>query len=131
MSDLINKKKYDAEIESITSYLNQVFGVLVFTISLACLGFPSPQKAALFSLPIILILFGLAPQVKELRLVHTLIKDHDDEEEKKMFEQEYQGFIKSDGGFLKSLTKIPGYHYGLMFYCFVLFSEDFGVWFRT
>ena len=131
MSYLINRKKYEAEIKSVTSYLNQVFGVLVFTISLTCLSFQNHQKAALFSLPIILVLFGFAPTVNELRLVRTLIKDHDDEEEKKTYEKEFQKFIKSDGGFLKSLIQVPIYYYGLMFYCAVLFSEDFGVWFRT
>ncbi|EGR1145869.1 TPA: hypothetical protein ACN343_004492 [Vibrio parahaemolyticus] len=131
MSYLINRKKYDAETKSLTSYFNQVFGILVFTISLTCLSFPNPQKAALFSLPIILALFGLAPKVKELRLVRTLIKEHDDEEEKKVLEQELQGFIKADSGFLKSLKQVPVYYYGVMFYLAVLVSEDFGVWFRT
>ena len=131
MGELINRKKYDEEKKRVTSYCNLVLGMLVFTISLACLSFPNPQKAALFSLPIILALFTLAPKVEEINLTRTLINDHDNDVEKESLEKDLQVFIKSDIGFLKSLTQVPIYYYGVMFYCGVLLSKDFGIWFRV
>lgn len=131
MVELINKKEYERDNKRIAFYFNQVIGVLVFTITLTCLSFETPQRAALFSLPIVLALLSLAPKGNELWLVRKLIDEHDNEDEKKELKKELKDFIKADSGVFKSLKQVPIYYYGTMFYIVVLTVKDFGIWFRT
>ncbi|MGN2613025.1 hypothetical protein ACTFQ6_14780 [Aliivibrio fischeri] len=113
MSILINKTEYKKEMKKISLYFNQVIGLVLFTITLTCLGFETPQKAALFSLPIVISLFISSPKGKELVIVRTLINQHDNEEEKNKFLKEFNEFVKSETGFFKSIKEAPMYIYGL------------------
>jgi hypothetical protein len=118
-------------MQSISTYFNHVIGLIVFTITLTCLGFNDPQTAAIFSFPVILFLFSASPKGTELVLVRALINNHENQEEKEIFSKELEGFIKSQNSFLKSLKESYMYLYGTMFYTIVLLSNDFGLWFRS
>ena len=80
----------ETEIEKYSKHLNLVVGVLIFTITMACLSLPNPQKAAFFALPIVLgILLGIEKYFPEtVRIIRQLIKETNDPKTKKQLKKE-------------------------------------------
>lgn len=119
--DLITEKEYAVEAARHSEFANLVFGVLLFTISLTCLQFNHPTRAALVSLVVVLPLYVTAI-VRFPASMWTLRKLLDQDRDNKELAALVKELNRKFHGW-RALPKFTILIGSLVFYALVLFSD--------
>lgn len=123
MNNILDEDEFEAEEKSHRDYLNQVVGLIAFTITLACLSFDNPQAVAILSFPIILGLFIAAPRFNSLKRARAIIKYSETPSDKKLLKKEVSKVV---GPFfkIKAISQMLTYYYGFGFYILVAMKPE-------
>jgi len=115
------------QISVYNNHLNLVVGVLIFSISLACLSFDNPQKVALFALPIVLgLIIGIEKYFPEnIRIIRKLLKETSDPQVKKELRVELKQYMNF-GFFLNNVVFLWGY----IAYFAILLLPEYSEWLK-
>lgn len=118
----------EIEVKRYSQYLNLVVGVLIFSITMGCLGLPNPQKAALFSLPIVLgLILSLTNAFPEtVRIMRDLIKETNDTEEKSSLKKELKEHMD-----LKWVFNNIVFFWAYLSYFAVLLYPSYATWLKS
>ena len=128
MGNLIDPEKLGKENLAIQKYLNDVIGLVSFTLGLTCLTFDNSLKIACLCLPVITILFviGIRNLPGEARALNELVNETQDKE---AIEEKKHYF--GNKALLKQIVKCPMYIYGFSFYLAILIIPGFSEWLKT
>lgn len=119
---LITDAEYANEVKLHSDYLNWVFGISTIFLSLACLQFPTPWRAAIICLGAVLPMYfyAFASFPASLKVLRSLYKETKDESVKstiKHLEKKFHGQRVIFTNFIL--------WFGLALFLFVLGSEYF------
>lgn len=128
-SELINEKEIIEECLIYQSTMNNVVGIILFTIGVGCIGTPNPQRMALVGLGLVFsILFYASqqfpPTIKALR---QLKKETNSAEISDLLCRVENKHLN----YKVLLSKYLIYLIGVLFYALVLFCEGFTCWIKT
>lgn len=134
---LVSDREYQMEARAQAEWLNWVFAIVTFTLSVACLQFPTPWRAALLCLFLVLPMYAYAffnmPQsLKTLRKLRDEVKS--DEIQHKEISALIRHIESKFHGWNVLLRHIPLWFSLALFFC-VLFSFkqsfSFILWFKA
>ncbi len=128
MSNLIDEEKLAREDLAAQKYLNEVIGLISFTLGLTCLSFDNSVKIAYLCLPVVAILavIGANNISGEIKALNQLIKETQNQEA--IEEKKYH---LSNQNTFQQFLKYPMYVYGFSFYLTILLMPSFSQWIKT
>lgn len=129
INELANDKEVIEECIKYNNAMNQLVGIILFSLGVGCVGTPNPQRMALVGLMIVIPIIIYAykrfpPTIKTLR---QLKKETNDDEVSHLLCQ----IEKNHLNIKIVISDYLVYLAGILFYTLVLFSEDFVWWIKA